>query len=426
MRSLRVQGRGLVRPREAGWARCRRRSGAWPSGTIRTRDGDGSPRVSLRRTQAPRRPARSRSGSSSTSAATSSTAPRTWPRGRVPTVQEYCAGLLARAIEVERVKHQVAEVEERRGPLEGFNEIADDPDYLAEWREQSGAREDALPADPAQGRTIGSSGEIKRRPRPGLVPASRRPKQPPRKSNTPRIMRFRTAPSVPYRIDIDAIRHVIGPPATERIVPEVLDSTAIELVITHVAPGEHDPGAFLPSLRRGEPVPAARVAELLTALEPDRARPPGGDAARPPALLRPASAGARVPGPAHRGLARASSTTAWSRRSGPSRRWSSGSSRARTSATTSRRNSPHRSISRERTTVPSTWPDPPAAGPLGDGRNASGVDPTGVGRGALRGRPRPRRREATPSIPREARRPSTTAASPRAPGSRSTPARSAG
>ena len=79
----------------------------------------------------------------------------------VPTVQEYCAGLLARAIEVERVKHQVAEVEERRGPLEGFHEIADDPDYLAEWREQSGAREDALPADPASG--IGPSAHPERR-----------------------------------------------------------------------------------------------------------------------------------------------------------------------------------------------------------------------------------------------------------------------
>ena len=37
----------------------------------------------------------------------------------VPTLQEYCAGLLARAIEVERVKHQVADVEAKRGPLRG-------------------------------------------------------------------------------------------------------------------------------------------------------------------------------------------------------------------------------------------------------------------------------------------------------------------
>ena len=61
----------------------------------------------------------------------------------VPTVQEYCAGLLGRAIEVERVKDHVAEVEAQRGPLEGFNEIADDPDYLAEWREHSESRETA-------------------------------------------------------------------------------------------------------------------------------------------------------------------------------------------------------------------------------------------------------------------------------------------
>src|SRR3954453_3696694 len=69
----------------------------------------------------------------------------------VPTVQEYCAGLLARAIETERVKHQVAEVEAKRGPLEGFHEIADDPDYLAEWRGKTGARENPPPADMAPG-----------------------------------------------------------------------------------------------------------------------------------------------------------------------------------------------------------------------------------------------------------------------------------
>ena len=37
-------------------------------------------------------------------------------------VQEYCAELLARAIEIERVKQHVAQVEARRGPLEGLSE----------------------------------------------------------------------------------------------------------------------------------------------------------------------------------------------------------------------------------------------------------------------------------------------------------------
>ncbi len=48
------------------------------------------------------------------------------------TVQDYCTDLLARAIDAERVREQIAEVEAKRGTLEGLHEIADDPEYLAE------------------------------------------------------------------------------------------------------------------------------------------------------------------------------------------------------------------------------------------------------------------------------------------------------
>ena len=54
----------------------------------------------------------------------------------VPTVQDYCALLLMQALENERVQQKVADFEARRGPLEGLKQIADDPDYLAEWQEQ--------------------------------------------------------------------------------------------------------------------------------------------------------------------------------------------------------------------------------------------------------------------------------------------------
>ena len=57
----------------------------------------------------------------------------------VPTVQDYCALLLMQALETERVQQKVADFEARRGPLEGLKEIADDPDYLAEWQERSDA-----------------------------------------------------------------------------------------------------------------------------------------------------------------------------------------------------------------------------------------------------------------------------------------------
>jgi hypothetical protein len=52
----------------------------------------------------------------------------------------------------------------------------------------------------------------------------------------------------------------------ERIVPEVLDRTAVETVFLHVGPGDLDPDMFLATLRRGQDVRPERVAELLDAL----------------------------------------------------------------------------------------------------------------------------------------------------------------
>ena len=52
----------------------------------------------------------------------------------VASVQDYCALLLMQGLENERVQQKVAEFEARRGPLEGLKQIADDPQYLAEWQ----------------------------------------------------------------------------------------------------------------------------------------------------------------------------------------------------------------------------------------------------------------------------------------------------
>ncbi len=69
----------------------------------------------------------------------------------VASIQDYCALLLMRAIEDERVRQKIAGFESRRGPLEGLKEIADDPDYLAEWHKRSDEKAEppavALPAD---------------------------------------------------------------------------------------------------------------------------------------------------------------------------------------------------------------------------------------------------------------------------------------
>ena len=153
----------------------------------------------------------------------------------VPTIQEYCAGLLGRAIEVERVKAHMVQVEAKRGPLEGFNEVTGDPDYLAEWHEQSESRETAAG-----------------RPQPLNEDSSPSPEQ----GESPERVLVRIEPAP----------RVIGRVITERIVPEVMDGTALEAVLSHVGPGDHEPHGFLPSLRRGQPLSPAGVSELMAAL----------------------------------------------------------------------------------------------------------------------------------------------------------------
>ena len=54
----------------------------------------------------------------------------------VASIQDYCGLLLMQAIENEQVRQKIAGFESRRGPLEGLKEIADDPDYLAEWQQK--------------------------------------------------------------------------------------------------------------------------------------------------------------------------------------------------------------------------------------------------------------------------------------------------
>src|SRR5207248_2881090 len=65
----------------------------------------------------------------------------------IPAVQDYCSQLLARALEAEQIHQKVAEFEAKRGPLKGLKEIAEDPDYLAEWQ----ARSEAKPELPTAG-----------------------------------------------------------------------------------------------------------------------------------------------------------------------------------------------------------------------------------------------------------------------------------
>jgi hypothetical protein len=142
----------------------------------------------------------------------------------VETVQEYCKQLLCQAIEAEEAHARVAELQAKRGPLEGLDAIASDPEYLAEWTALAGPRGRAAP----------------------LV--TRLPNAPP------------PAVALPLENPI-MIPNETPPPLS------IVASQASAIVLRHAAlGGAEDPTAFLPTLRRGEPVNAAAAQELVQAL----------------------------------------------------------------------------------------------------------------------------------------------------------------
>ncbi len=176
----------------------------------------------------------------------------------VPTIQEYCARVLALALENERARWRVADAEARRGPMEGLRAIARDPSYLAEWQgegekepRERDAREDG-PADPSLTVPV------------ALEPTFLEPEvdlaaeaEPPAEPHHPDRLTVR----VETRRSVEP---VVAP--APRITPELIDGRAMESLWRHVAPGDPTSAGFLPRLRRGESIPAAEVAEVLEAL----------------------------------------------------------------------------------------------------------------------------------------------------------------
>jgi hypothetical protein len=125
-------------------------------------------------------------------------------RAGVETVQTYCEQLLIAAIEYERARERLEQTEARRGPLEGLDAIANDPEYLAEWT-----------ASASKEKSTSEDGE-----------------------------------AVPKALDAPGeSRHL-----------------AVEVVLRHAGLAGDDRLAFLPSLRRGEPASAEGARELLQAL----------------------------------------------------------------------------------------------------------------------------------------------------------------
>ncbi|QEH36689.1 hypothetical protein OJF2_52740 [Aquisphaera giovannonii] len=177
-------------------------------------------------------------------------------------VQDYCAGLLAAAIEADRIRSQVADVEARRGALEGLNAIADDPDYLAEWREKSGSVE-IPPARRGNGHESSS-------PAPDVtISLPAKPRLPePDDADEGSAEDARTGdPGSPAVVRIERSRPRDEPRVAERIRPEVLNESAIDVLMRNLRTDDPSAEEFLPALRSGRQVRAEKGEEMLRALD---------------------------------------------------------------------------------------------------------------------------------------------------------------
>jgi hypothetical protein len=185
----------------------------------------------------------------------------------VPSIQDFCGLLLMKAIETERVRQRVADIELRRGPLEGLNEIADDPHYLAEWQQRADEKAQPPASEPA------APAPYFIEPQPVVETRAIEVIYPEHESGTPDPAPAPPDSEIAYlepELERPPLRIlpavILDPPAITRSTGQSMnDRSAAEILSCHVGMGD-DPEGFLPCLRRGEPAPAAKVAELLAAL----------------------------------------------------------------------------------------------------------------------------------------------------------------
>jgi hypothetical protein len=163
------------------------------------------------------------------------------------TIQEYCTGLLEQALEAERIKAHVANLEAQRGVLEGLHEIADDPEYLAEWSAQV----------QAQARERGGPVRLETPPGMALPADTVEVPHPPELSEV--------MPQARPTVESEPATPPEEPAAEPEPPPRPL-SPAAAVVLRHAAQAEGAGPSFLASLRRGEPAAVPEVAELARAL----------------------------------------------------------------------------------------------------------------------------------------------------------------
>lgn len=187
----------------------------------------------------------------------------------VPAVQDYCALLLMQALEKERVDQKVADFEARRGPLEGLKQIADDPDYLAEWQERSDAKPETTPAGGSDDGASGPDSVSHHDPLVVDVAHSEVENDPldllPRSFLEMARARETEVHDVPRPIAAEPDAGVISVVSLKPPVVKMTESSTTDVLSRHTGSSE-DPWGFLPCLRRGEPVPPVKSAELIYAL----------------------------------------------------------------------------------------------------------------------------------------------------------------
>lgn len=147
------------------------------------------------------------------------------------TVQQYCEDLLRRVIEAEVARHRVERAEIAMGPLGSFDEITNDPAYLAEWSARSPRERVALD---------------------GAVAALPEPEEEPGPDVAPEPL-----PEEPE----EELRLI---PSDEEVPETPIEPAAV--VLRHAGLGPEDAWAVLPTLRRGEPIPPDAAGELMQAL----------------------------------------------------------------------------------------------------------------------------------------------------------------
>ncbi|MHC5537589.1 hypothetical protein ACYOEI_05085 [Singulisphaera rosea] len=190
------------------------------------------------------------------------------------TLQEYCADLLSKAIEAQRIREQVADVEAKRGALGGLHEIANDPAYLAEWSAQAiPSHRDWAIISPEESETGSEESATPSGPRPIVI--GRREDEGEYEDEVEvevededvhdevKTSRVEQGPGLTISLGITAAPE---PRRPESVATPPGLSPAARSILRHAGKGE-DPNTFLPCLRRGASLEIAEVAELAKALQ---------------------------------------------------------------------------------------------------------------------------------------------------------------